>query len=186
MRTTALATLSMLALAWPLEPAAEGRTPRLVILVRHAEAGGEPPADPSLTDAGRVRARALAAALEHTGLDAIIVTPFARTRMTAEPVAQMRGITPMVVEVAGGMDQHVAAVVEAVHGRPADGAVLVVGHSNTIPAIVRALGGPPLADLCHTEFATLFVLTLPPDGPPRLLRASYGPADPPGAEMCEP
>jgi len=154
---------------------------RLVMLVRHAEKAVEPRADPPLTDAGRARAQALATATASAGIDAIIVTPLARTRETAAPVAQARGLTPIEVPVERSVAAHVAAVVEAVRARPAGEAVLVVGHSNTIPAIVTALGGPPLADLCDSQYAVLYVLSLPAAGPARLVTASYGAADPPDA-----
>jgi hypothetical protein len=37
--------------------------------------------------------------------------------------------------------------------------VLIVGHSNTVPQIIRAAGGPELPDLPENEFDNLFVLT---------------------------
>lgn len=157
---------------------------RLVVLVRHAEAGGEPRADPPLTDRGYDRARALAHALAAADIGAVIVSDRARTRLTGEPLATDRGITPIVVGVAGGLDEHVAAVADAVRGVPAGVAVLVVGHSNTVPAIMAALGGPPMADLCHGEFSLLFVLVLAGDGAARLVKGSYGLPDEAGAAEC--
>lgn len=156
---------------------------RLIVLVRHAEADGEPRQDPPLTDRGRARAQALAAALEYAEIQRIIVSPLARTRLTAEPLARARGIPPTVADVAGGLEAHVGAVVEAVRSSPAGGTVLVVGHSNTVPAIMTALGAPPMADLCHGAFAQLFVLHVPPTGTPRLVRSSYG--EPDAEDACE-
>jgi hypothetical protein len=37
--------------------------------------------------------------------------------------------------------------------------VLVVGHSNTVPQIIRAAGGLDLPDLAEDAFEDLFVLT---------------------------
>jgi phosphohistidine phosphatase SixA len=153
---------------------------RLVILARHAEKADAPRSDPPLTEAGRARADALAAAVAGAAIDAVIVTPFARTRDTGTPAAAARGVTPIEVSVGGSLAAHVAAVVEVVRGRPAGDAVLVVGHSNTIPAIVTALGGPALADLCDSQYAVLYVMTVPDAGPARLVTASYGTPDPPG------
>jgi phosphohistidine phosphatase SixA len=152
---------------------------RLVVLVRHAEKAEEPRADPPLTEAGHARAMALLAATEAAGIDAIIVTPFARTRETAAPVAAARGLTPIEVPVVGSIAAHVEAVAAAVRAVPPGDAVLVVGHSNTIPAIVTALGGPELADLCDSQYSVLYVLSVPSAGPARLVTASYGAADPP-------
>jgi broad specificity phosphatase PhoE len=154
---------------------------RLVVLVRHAEKADEPRADPPLTEAGRARAHALAAVTASAGIGAVVVTPFARTRETAAAVARARGLTPVEIPVGRSVAAHVAAVVEAVRARPAGEPVLVVGHSNTIPAIVTALGGPPLADLCDNQYAVLYVLSVPAEGPARLVTASYGAADPPDA-----
>jgi broad specificity phosphatase PhoE len=159
---------------------------RTVILVRHAERAAEPRADPPLTEAGQARAAALARALESAGVGSAIVTQYRRTRETADPTARAGGVTPIVAEVAGGLAAHVQAVADAVRGRPAGETVLVVGHSNTIPAIIAALGGPRLPDLCDTEYATLFVLTVPAAGSARLIRGAYGAADPPDAAGCRP
>jgi hypothetical protein len=74
--------------------------------------------------------------------------------------------------------------------------VLVVGHSNTVPAIVAALGGPRLPDLCDASYATMFVVR--PAAPPAgagpaagapnagaaVVRAQYGRPDAPDAAAC--
>jgi len=147
-----------------------------VLLVRHAEKAAEPTRDPALSDTGKARADALAAALADAAVDAIIVTEFARTQQTAAPLAAMRGITPHIVNAAGGgLDAHVAAVAAAVREHP-DGTVLVVGHSNTLAPIIAALGGPAMPDLGESEYANLFVLQPSANGA-RLLRTRYGAAD---------
>jgi broad specificity phosphatase PhoE len=148
---------------------------RVVVLVRHAEKADEPRTDPPLTDGGRARAGALAAALEGARVSAVVVTPYRRTRATAEPLLRATGLTPIELPVAGGLADHVRAVADTVRHRAPGETVVVVGHSNTIPPIIRALGGPDL----------LFVLTLPAQGAARLIRASYGAADPPGARDCD-
>ena len=163
----------------PRTASAQGE--RLIVLVRHAEKADEPRADPPLTEAGRARGEALAAVTTSAGIGAVIVTPYARTRETAAPVARAQGLTPVEIPVGRSVAAHVAAVTEAVRARPPGEAVLVVGHSNTIPAIVTALGGPPLADLCDNQYAVLYVLSVPATGPARLVTASYGAADPPDA-----
>jgi len=157
---------------------------RLVVLVRHAEKAAEPSDDPPLTEAGLARAAALAASLDGAGIGSVIVTPFRRTRETAEPVAAAAGIDATVIEITGGMAQHLEAVVQAVRARPPGEPVLVVGHSNTIPAIIGALGGPSLPDLCESEYANLFIMVLPARGTPRLVEASYGTPDTAEAEAC--
>lgn len=155
------------------------RTDHLVILVRHAEAAGKPRNDPPLTERGEARAQALAAALEHMQLGTAIVSSLARTRLTAEAVTGPRGLQPTVADVAGGLEEHVQAVVDAVRAQPKGAAVLVVGHSNTVPRIIAALGGPEAPDLCHWEYSRLFVLEIRADKTANLVGAWYGPADEP-------
>jgi len=158
--------------------ASEATLPRLVILVRHAEKAAEPPKDPPLTPAGEERARALARALKDAGVTAIVTSDARRTRTTAEPFARALHLTPAVVPVGGGsLADHVATVAAEVRGH-AGGIVLVVGHSDTIPSIIAALGGPRLTDIPHTEFAHLFILVPEAGGGARLVQAAYGAPDP--------
>jgi broad specificity phosphatase PhoE len=161
---------------------AQQPAPVIVVLVRHAERASAPPDDPGLSDAGRARAEALAEALEHARVDAVITTQYERTRRTAEPLARGRQLTPVIIRAGADTAAHVREVATAVRLQPPGSFVLVVGHSNTVPAIVGALGGPTLPDLCDAEYATLFALVLPADGAPRLVRSSYGAPDPP--EPC--
>lgn len=169
------AAFPALSIAGTDEPA---RPAPLVLLVRHAEKAAEPKDDPSLTPAGMERARALAAALRDAGVEAIITTQLRRTRETARPLAEARGLTPEVVEIrGGGMEAHARAVAAAVR-RHAGATVLVVGHSNSLPAIIAALGGPRVPDLCESVYCTLFVL-VPGAGEARLVRSRYGAPDPP-------
>jgi len=64
--------------------------------------------------------------------------------------------------VSSGIREHIQAVAEAVRTRPDGDAVLVVGHSNTIPAIVGALGGSTLPDLKDENYSTVYILTIAP------------------------
>ncbi len=156
--------------------------PSLVVLVRHGEKATEGGSDPSLSEAGRARAQALADALAMTTPNAIIVTSLKRTAETAAVVAAKSGVTPTVITISSGA-KHIADVSAAV--RKATGVVLVVGHSNTIPAIVTALGGPKLPDLCDSSYATMFVLTPGADGKAaQVVLAHYGAADGPLLASC--
>lgn len=152
-----------------------------IIVVRHAEkAAGT--GDVPLSEAGRVRAAALAAALEDADVRQVITTPLTRTKQTAAPLAAALGLQPVEVGFDGGFDVHARAVAERAV-RTAGGAVLVVGHSNTVPAILAALGAPRLPDLCESVYDGLYVLTVPPAGPRTLVRATYG-APTPGDASC--
>jgi len=155
--------------------------PSTVILVRHAERAAEPARDPVLTDAGAQRARDLGAALSSAGVGTIITTQFQRTQLTAAPLGTLIGKAPVIVSAGADARAHVDSVAAAV--RRASGVVLVVGHSNTIPAIIGALGGPKLPDLCDNQYSRLFVLELG-SGAAHLIQASYGASDPPGSDGC--
>ncbi|MBR9988675.1 MAG: histidine phosphatase family protein [Gemmatimonadetes bacterium] len=142
-----------------------------VIIVRHAEKVDDS-ADPLLSDAGIVRAHALADALSDAGVSAIVTTQYQRTQHTAAPLGERIGIEPIVVTASGG--GHAAEVAARVR-QLAPGTIVVVGHSNTVPAIIRALGGPDVGEIPDPAYDHLFVLTLSEAGV-QLIRTRYGAA----------
>ena len=145
--------------------------PTLVVLVRHAEKAAVPGNDPPLSDVGRERAAALAVALKSSPPTAIVVSALQRTALTADVVAQQTGVKPTVIAMEGGTAAHIAAVAKAVQA--AKGVVLVVGHSNTVPAIIKALGGPTLPDICDATYGHFFTLTPSRDGLPVAMTLSH-------------
>jgi broad specificity phosphatase PhoE len=169
MKRKSLAVLGLLG-ALSLPAASEP----VVILVRHAEKSAEPGNDPSLSEPGKQRAAALAEALRNTRVSAIYTTHLKRTRETAEPIAKASGVSVQPIQ-AGGGKSHVEAVAAAVRGQ-ADGVVLVVGHSNTVPAVIAALGGPKLPDLCESTYGNLYTLIPGKDGK-SLVASRYGAPD---------
>jgi phosphohistidine phosphatase SixA len=159
-----LATAVLLALA----SAAAAQT---VFVVRHAEradaaGGGEVmmKADPALSEAGRARAESLAATLKDAGVTAIFVTEYRRTRDTAAPLARLLGIEPQTLPA-----NDTTALVERL--KSATGTVLVVGHSNTVPDIVKGLGVTTPVTVGEAEYDNLFVVNL--GDRPSLLRLHY-------------
>ena len=140
-----------------------------VIVLRHAEKVDES-RDPQLSAAGEARAAALAEALADAGVSAIITTQFERTRRTAAPLAERLGITPIVVAATDG--NHARDV--AARARDlAPGTIVIVGHSNTVPAIIRALGGAEVGPMPDEAYDDLFVLAIDEAGT-RVVRAKYG------------
>jgi len=127
-----------------------------VILVRHAEKADQS-ADPVLSEAGQARAEALAARLSSSPVDLILTSPLQRTGLTADPIAEANGLQPQAIGLESGTAAHVAAVVERIRAQPEDATVLVVGHSNTIPLIARALGqsAPDMADCEYDRLVTI-------------------------------
>jgi phosphohistidine phosphatase SixA len=149
-----------------------------VILVRHGEKAAEPGADPVLSAAGQARARALADSLRGVRVAAVLTTPFKRTNLTAAPSAMAAGIAPVVVPVSDGLAAYGKSVADMIRNRYAGRTVLVVGHSNTIPAVIAALGGPKVNDLCENEYSTMYTLTLNGSALPALVASHYGAPDP--------
>ena len=132
-----------------------------VYIVRHAEkveAPGDP--DPALSEAGQARAALLAEALRDAHPALVLTSPMQRTIRTAAPTAAYHAAPSEVVSLEGGGAAHVAATVARVRALPADAAVLIVGHSNTVPLIARALGYADAADMPECEYDRMTVLHL--------------------------
>lgn len=132
---------------------------RAVILVRHAEKSVEPGDDPELSIPGEDRAIALTRYLRHTHVDAVFVTQYRRTQQTAAVLARQREISPVVVNA-----DDTRLLVEKIRALPRDAVVLVVGHSNTLPEIITALGVKEKVTIRDHEYGRVFVVT--PTGDP--------------------
>jgi broad specificity phosphatase PhoE len=144
----------LLALAM-LASAAACAHPSIVYLVRHAEKNaGE---DPQLTAIGQARAATLATILGRASVGAIYSTPTVRTMATAQPLARATGLTVQNYDPA-------APKVLVAKIKSLNGAVLVVGHSNTLPELVRLFGGAPGADIADNEYDRLYQLIYSPTG----------------------
>ena len=141
-----------------------------VIFTRHAEKGATPPKDPPLTEAGKQRAEALASMLADSGVEAIYATELQRTQQTAAPLAARVHLKPIVLPA-----KDTDALVKAIRARHS-GVVVVVGHSNTVPDIISALGGPKV-DIADSQSDNFFVLTVNPSQS-SLLRLHYGDSSP--------
>jgi phosphohistidine phosphatase SixA len=131
----------------------------IVVLVRHAERADTVPgaaptmgADPSLSEAGRARAASLAATLKDARITDIFVTEYKRTQETAAPLAQTLKLTPVVVPA-----KDVPGLVARL--KATNGTALVVGHSNTVPEIIGALGVKGDVAIGDAEYDNLFVVT---------------------------
>jgi phosphohistidine phosphatase SixA len=166
--------------------AAAAQRETTVILVRHAEKVTTDPRDPNpgLTAAGEQRARDLARLLRRRHVAAVITTQFARTKLTGRPTADAAHVALDSMTAGRDVQVHAAEVAELIRTRYAGKTVLVVGHSNTVPKIIAALGGPALADICDAAYGNLFTVVIPPAGAPRFTHAHYGAADPPGGHDC--
>jgi phosphohistidine phosphatase SixA len=147
-----------------MAPAAAFADPSAIYVVRHAEkaAGGK---DPELTAEGQARAQNIATILQKAGIAHVFSTPFARTRQTAQALAQRSNLA---------IETYDPRAPEALVGKvkTLDGAVLVVGHSNTVPELVRLFGGAPGADIPESEYDRLYQLIPAPGGMTTILLTS--------------
>ena len=143
-----------------------------VIVVRHAEKAAEPAADPPLTAAGEARAEALSAYVRGLPVAAIVSTAFVRTRTTAAPLATRLGLALEIVDArARG---HAQAVADGILAHHRGQTVVVVGHSNTVPDIVAALGAPRPANICDGEYDNLYVVRVLGGRDATVERRTYG------------
>jgi broad specificity phosphatase PhoE len=144
-----------------------------VIIVRHAEKA-DASADPLLSEAGQARAQALAAELNEAHPSVILTSPLQRTILTAAPTAAFHSVTSEAVPLNTGVQAHLAAIVARVQTLPEDATILIVGHSNTVPLIARALGYPEAADMPECEYDRLTTLHLLGEGRAHAIVSRYG------------
>jgi phosphohistidine phosphatase SixA len=148
--TLKVIALSVLMGLTTVAPCAAAPTSGVISLVRHAERVQAPmDEDPPLTDAGRARAQRLASLLAQAGVKTIFTTRFRRTRETAEPLATALKLQPEV-------ESETHALVSKLKAHAGE-IVLVVGHSDTVPDIISAFGGPTMT-IADDQFDDVFVL----------------------------
>ena len=139
-----------------------------VILVRHAEKATTPGDDPQLSQEGVARAELLAQMFEHSGLTAIYSSQYIRTRKTDEPLARKLGLQLQIVPA-----ESTKKLVDMIVARHTGGTVLVVGHSNTLPEIIAALGAGKTAEIPDDDYDNLYFVTLTEKGKGKTMRMRF-------------
>jgi 2,3-bisphosphoglycerate-dependent phosphoglycerate mutase len=134
-----------------------------IFVVRHAEKA-DSSENPDLSEAGRARAEALAKMLKDKNITAIYATEFKRTQQTAAPLAKALGVT---VTTLPAKDK--GALVAKL--RASTGNALVVGHGNTIPDLIKALGISEPINIGENDYDNLFEIIL--EEKPKLIRLHY-------------
>jgi phosphohistidine phosphatase SixA len=124
------------------------------------------PDDPPLSPAGEQRAARLAAMLASSGVQQIYTTEFKRTRQTAAPLAERLKLKA-VMSAASDPDPLVQALQKGT--APA----LVVGHSNTIPDLIKKLGVTEAVAIGDNDYDNLFVVVRSAAGKATLIRLKY-------------
>jgi len=153
----------------------ESQATTTMIFVRHAEKALIPVDDPGLSAEGQLRAAELARQLVDAdvvaGIDAIYSTSYRRTVETAQPVADALGLAINRYSPDDDDEEVVDAMVRKHKGK----IILVVGHSNTVPALIAALGAsksvPPIAEM---EYDNIYLVSIPWFGKTKTIRLRYG------------
>lgn len=132
-----------------------------IYLVRHAEKqliAGEK--DPPLAAQGQQRALALAARLAESGstpaaaIDRLYATGFRRTQLTLAPLAAALGKTVQIYDA-----RQSAAFLTNLLATGCHGALIVAGHSNTLPELLRAAGiDEPATEFDESRYGELFIV----------------------------
>jgi len=139
-----------------------------VILVRHADRDAGVP--DGLTKEGRMRAETLASTLKDAGVTHVVRSNTIRTRETALPTVQARGIPEKVINAD---DNHVKNAYEAIRTSGANAVVLYVGHSNTVGPLLAKLGYKDEITIGEQEFGNMYIL-VPKEPNSVLIKLHYG------------
>ena len=145
-------------------------------VVRHAEKQLVPAnaSDPALTDIGMQRANDLNAYFGNKKPDSIFVSKFLRTQQTAAPTATAANVSPIVVNQTdtNGIDAFVKRLYNMNKKK-----VLIVGHSNTVPRIVKRLSGQTINAIPETDYNNLYIIKIKRSNR-QLTQTTYGAVSP--------
>lgn len=127
-------------------------TETVCILLRHAEKENFG-TDPNLANAGKLRAEELKRLLVNVHIDNIYTTPYNRTRQTAGPLAESKGIT-VKEYIPAATQLFINTILAQNQGK----VVVIVGHSNTISDMVKVLSNNTLnVTISETQFDNIFI-----------------------------
>jgi len=124
--------------------------------IRHAEKDRSDPqnVDPELNQDGLGRAIRWAEVFDPVDLDAIYITDFERTAMTAAPTSIKKEITPQYYDPK-------ALIINEFKRQNLGKNVLVIGHSNTTPEFVnQMLGEQKYSQMDDYDNSSLFIVRI--------------------------
>lgn len=118
--------------------------------------------------------------LANAGIKAIYTSQFARTKQTAEPLATKLGLTVAPISLKSNpnnprqiAEESTTEVVNKILESPGEN-VLLVGHSNSIPDVIKMLGGDLVPAIDERKFDDLFVVTIYAKGKAKVTQIKYG------------
>lgn len=129
-------------------------------VVRHADRADDGTDDPPLTDAGDNRADRLADLLQPQHGVAVYASPYRRAQQTAMPTSVAWDVP---VTTYDPTDAPEVLLSQVVLEHPS-GAVLIVGHSDTVPGIVGVLCGCSIDAIADDDFGKLYQVSLDANG----------------------
>ena len=142
--------------------------------MRHAERDNG-----SLSEAGLERADELAHVVLKAGVTAIYTTDTERARLTAQPLADLLDLDPLIYQV--GSPEQIEGLAADVRRKQRGKVVLIVSHNPTVPQIIDALGGDStqcsVGD-AYNEFDDLCLVILHGFGAVEVLNLQYGTSSP--------
>ena len=145
-------------------------------VVRHAEKVLTPPnaSDPALTDAGVKRSNDLNNFFGNKKPDSIFVSKYLRSLQTAAPSATSAGVIPIIINQSDS--NNIDAFIKRLN-KMHKKTVLVVGHTNTVPLIVKRLCGETINPIPETDYDNLFIIRGGRNSR-KLVQTTYGVASP--------
>ncbi|NNF49012.1 MAG: histidine phosphatase family protein [Woeseiaceae bacterium] len=152
----------------------ESQATTTVIFVRHAEKAATPADDPGLSPAGQRRVAELTRQLLDAdvvaGVDAVYSTAYRRTVETAQPVADALGLAVNTYDAAD-----TEAIMESIVREHKGKIILVVGHSNTLPALIGNMGASKkVPEIADAEYDNIYIVSIPWFGKTKTIRLRYG------------
>lgn len=128
---------------------------KAIFIVRHGEKASSTDPDTRLALQGEDRALKLASMLRNAGVTHVFVSDKKRTQQTAQELVDQRGLAAPVVLPSTDTKK----LVEQLKAAPKDAVILVVGHSDTIPAILKGLGINDDVVIKEDQYGRLFLVT---------------------------
>ena len=149
---------------------------RTFYIVRHAEK--ETGNDPGLTEAGRKRAGDLYRLLQNKKIDLIFSSNYKRTMMTGDSLRLFRKVDTVLYVP----DMTGEKLFERIAERAGNANnILIIGHSNTLPGIIRKAGvdSYTVKELPESEYDNFFIVELKDGKVKSFKQEKYGQASPP-------
>jgi phosphohistidine phosphatase SixA len=141
----------------------------IIYLTRHAEKL-DTGSDPSLSEAGQLRAMNIATMLQKAQINGIYSTSYNRTLETATPLSELISVGVQTYNPSALSDFSVSL-------KTLIGNTLVVGHSNTTPELVTLLGGDAGTTIDESEYDRLYQLIFNQDGSVTTVRFTSLPSE---------